>query len=481
MQLSYAQNAKWGKLANDGFKEDPVKSTVFFTGNWRNGVQFYDYNPSDNRGLFTMHPADARHLGWSESAANRDFAVSTIIDAGINVINFSYWGLPGSDNWAYWAPMQCATQSHDELFDATLGKPLLVAPFIESFAPTDSYPGFSFMDDFPGTVQDPAPELVILLEDLIDRYLINNQEPAWAGKWARIYDQEGQERYMVSIIHVASNQDGMTDFIFAEGFDRVAQKILDDTGISIGFALDVLPPDNYAPGIFKATPAHTGTYLAQQESILAVQCFIPEIWEGKSDENELIAWKENFTLGWLGTGIPLIHDISSGYDAHIVFPTSPVYGNNKVWRDLQESLIQELGLTSFAVNAWNGYTEGFAGVPTVQYGDSTYQWICDLLGGSCGEEPPGPESLNISIKNDEFNIFPNPAKERLMLTFRDPLCAKADVRLYSCSSGSLVYMAIVSFENNNVAEMNISGFRPGLYIVKIGTRHSVYSGRIVIE
>jgi hypothetical protein len=101
-----AQDHNWGYMANEGFENDTIKSTVFFTGNWRNGVQFYDYNPLDNRSLYTLHPDDARHLGWSESQANKDFAVEEIIEAGINLINFSYWGLPGSDNWAYWSPMQ---------------------------------------------------------------------------------------------------------------------------------------------------------------------------------------------------------------------------------------------------------------------------------------------------------------------------------------------------------------------------------------
>ncbi len=104
-QHGFADDPVWGRLANPGFENQAVKSTLFFTGSWRNGLQFYDYNPSDNTGLFTIHPADARHLGWSELASNRDFAVNTMVDTGVNVINMSYWGLPGTNNWAYWAPI----------------------------------------------------------------------------------------------------------------------------------------------------------------------------------------------------------------------------------------------------------------------------------------------------------------------------------------------------------------------------------------
>jgi hypothetical protein len=41
-RFNYADDPVWGRLANPGFENEPVKSTVFFTGNWRNGVQFYD-------------------------------------------------------------------------------------------------------------------------------------------------------------------------------------------------------------------------------------------------------------------------------------------------------------------------------------------------------------------------------------------------------------------------------------------------------
>ena len=116
----------------------------FFSGNWRNGTQFYEFNPSNNTGLYTLHPSDARHLGWSENKANRKYALQTMIDAGVNVINMSYWGPPETDNWAYWAPMQTSTASHDELFDVARGTNLLICPYIESFAQTDNDPGFSF-------------------------------------------------------------------------------------------------------------------------------------------------------------------------------------------------------------------------------------------------------------------------------------------------------------------------------------------------
>ena len=436
----------WGRLANPGFENEHVKSTVFFSGNWRNGVQFYDYNPTSNIGLYSMFPEDPRHLGWSENVSYRDFALNTMIDAGVNVVCMSYWGPPGTDNWAYWAPMQCSTGSHDELLDASLGKEILIAPFIESFAATDDFPGFSFMDDFGGNEPDVSPEFVLLIEDLVERYIVNPSNSNWPAKWARVYDQEGMERYMISIIHVASNKSGITDQHFANCFDIVANQIFESKGVRVGFALDILPPETYAPGAFKATPAGTGSYLASQSSVLAIQCFIPEIWVGSSDESALIKWKRNFMIGWSNTGIPQYHDISSGYDAHIIFPTSPVYGNNYTWRYLQTQLIEEFESEAFTVSAWNGYTEGFAAIPTAEYSDSAYNWICETLGGTCGVSTGIPE-----IKyNPEITVLSVYSNTRT-IKFKYYLAKNSDVtiRIYNYLG---VLMNINQLKNKEAGE-----------------------------
>lgn len=390
----------WGTLANQDFDGQAVKSVFFYAGNWRNGVQFYDYNPTDNTGLYTLHPSDARHLGWSENPANRDFALNEMIALGFNVINMSYWGVPGTDNWTFWAPMQTSTAAHDELFNAALDKDILIAPYIESFAATDDYPGYSFMSDFPGSVNNPAPHLITMLEDLIDRYLINPAHPEWPEKWARIYDQNGTERYLFSIIHVASDQTGLSQTEMAEGFDRVADSVFEDTGIHIGFALDALPSDpSYAPGQVKPNPEEIGTALAAQSSVLAIQSFIPEIWLGMSNEDTLLAWKEGFISRWMNTGIPVILDVSSGYDASIVFPASPVYGNNNTWREGQEQMHNRLQPDGITFNVWNGYTEGLVAVPSLEYGSATRAWICYLIGdGICATGP----SMAILPQHDEW-------------------------------------------------------------------------------
>jgi hypothetical protein len=474
----------WGRLANPGFENKPVKSAYFYTGNWKNGVKFYEFDGVPNTGLYTIHPSDARHLGWSESVENREFAVNTLILAGVNVINMSYWGPPGTDNWAYWAPMQTSAYSHNELFDVAVNKNILIAPYIESYAATDSSPGFSFMDCFPGTAQDPAPELIALIEDLIDRYLVNPVNPEWPDKWAQLYDKSGAKRYLISVIHVASNQDGMTHQVFAQGFDNVAQKIFDKTGVLIGFALDALPPTGkYAPGFFKPSASKTGPILASQSSILAIQCFIPEIWTGVSDEDSLLSWKYQFSSEWINTGIPFIQDISPGYDAHIVFPGSPVYGNNNDWRDGLSQLINNLERESITFNTWNGYTEGFAGVPTLQYGDATYYWICGIFSGICDE----PVNSLPAVANDEmFNLyqnFPNPFYSSTQIRYDLDVGSHITLKVYD-SYGNLVKTMENSFKPAGTYEINWhpSDLPGGLYFISLGTdRKSIVKKAVCIK
>jgi len=482
---AYAQDPEPGFLANPGFENEAIKSVFFFPGNWRNGVQFYDFNPSDNRGLFTLHPGDARHLGWSESQSNRDFTVEAMIDAGVNLVHMSYWGLPGTDNWAHWSPMQSSTASHDELFNAVLGKQILVAPYLESYAPTDHHDGFIFADDFPGTIADPAPLLLSRIEDLVDRYLVNPANAQWPSKWARVYDQNGLERYLLSIIHVASNKVSVTDQEFAAGFDRVADEVFDKAGIRVGFALDILPPDSYAPGSFKATPLSTGSWLAQQASVLAIQFFLPEIWTGMSNENSLITWKRAYLLSWKNTGIPLIFDLTPGYDAHIVFPSSPVYGNTQTWRDLQTQVFNDLGSQSLTFNAWNGYTEGIAGVPTLQYGNATYLWMCSHFGGNCtnsSERIPGggiPENLE---------ILPNPVLDHAEIRLK---LAGEHIVSYKLLSSSGILLKAGEYSPPGTSSgtypctspasiaLPLEDVWPGVYILYVRSNKAIYTKKLL--
>jgi hypothetical protein len=73
-------------------------------------------------------------------------------------------------------------------------------------------------------------------------------------------------------------------------------------------------------------------------------------------------------------------DISPGYNASIVFPASIRYGFSTNWQDALTGMVTDYGEDGLAFNSWNGYTEGMAAVPTLEYDDRYYRW----LQASCG-------------------------------------------------------------------------------------------------
>ena len=92
--------------------------------------------------------------------------------------------------------------------------------------------------------------------------------------------------------------------------------------------------------------------------------------DGSPQLTELIAWKRDYISAWVNTGIPVILDVSSGYDAHRVFGADnpPRYGNNEPWRVGQEQMLDSPGVRGITGNAWNGYTEALAFVPSCTAG-----------------------------------------------------------------------------------------------------------------
>jgi hypothetical protein len=373
--------ASWGHLANHGFENQRIKTTLFFAGQARDGSKRYSCNAKPNVLKYTVHPADERHLQWSESRDNQDFALSSMKDAGINVVSMSSWGehdLPCNTGWPISAPMQTAPEAHDELFAAAVRQQLLIMPFIESRKKQ-----WNFYDEFPRDIDGRiAPGTVSQIIDLINRYLKNADHPEWAGRWAQVYDRNGEPRYAVVIIHAASNRLKAEEHaLYAEGFNLVAGEVFKATGVKVGFFLDALPPGTNAPGQFKPSPEATGPFLYGTDAVLGIQCFIPEIWSGWRWDWFLIRWKRDFSRRWYDTGIPFIMDVSPGYDNHLVFPlTAFRYGHAAAWRKALTEMVADFGKNGLVYNSWNGYTEAMAAVPLreAEYGDTYYRWLQSL-------------------------------------------------------------------------------------------------------
>ncbi len=372
----------WGRLANPGFEGQRIKATFFFAGPARDGsARYHCAPPGSNTGTYTLTPEPADlHMNWSEP--DRSKVMSMLADAGINVITMSSWGedfLACDDGWVSGAaPMQTSPQAQDELFDAAAARSLLIAPMIESRG------NWTMRQEFPrwsdGRV---SPGLVSQIVNLVRRYLQNPSAPQRAKAWARVYGHDGAPRYAVGVMHAASdNLPGLGgDSFFAAGLDQVADAVASATGVRVGFFLDATPEGGGLPhASFKLSPAFTAPWLLRTASLLGIECFAPEIFADVSGDHDILAWKHNLMRRWISTNIPVLVDVSPGYNGDIVFGANahPRYGLGKEWFDGMTAIVDDLARNGMVYNSWNGYTEGMAATPTREKGTFLYDWLKSL-------------------------------------------------------------------------------------------------------
>ena len=376
----------WGLLANAGIEHQQMKGVFFFAGSSKD--QRHEMN-------YTVRPLDERHLKWSEQRENRDFAIDKMVAAGVNVVLMSFWGERSSDRWDFWAPMQTDTVAHDQLFEAATSKNILIMPVIESGAATypvgGHSPVFRLRDEFGADPAWPAPYLVYQIQDLVHRYLKEPVNPAWSRKWAQLYDRDGNKRYAIMLMHVAADKLAPDEHErFAVTFDLIANAVYAATGVRVGFTLDLLVPGQDACRYYYARAAETGPHLCQHAAVLAVQAFIPELSLGcprlrpnpecdNKDENDLLIFKHDYLEGWIKQDLPVIFDASAGYFATIFGDPNPVkYGNNDSWRQSLGAMRLQLPVKGVSFHCWNGYTEGYAAVPSHEHRDANFRWLQSL-------------------------------------------------------------------------------------------------------
>ncbi len=498
-------NRTWGRLANPGYRDHTIKTTLFFAGRPLDGTGSENPNDPFYNGIgpsavvqdcYSVHPNDPRNLNWVDpsnpaSDANRRYVLTEMALTGLNVVSMSSWGESwlrstmdcsnvvsqedcgppcGNPNvnpndccrdrdaskcigrcssgsrgrrscrigWYGAAPMQISVVAKDQLFAAAVKSSLLILPFIESRFDVD----WDFDDEFPcanynefpcSSPQQLAPGLISQIEDLITHYLKNPHHPEWANKWARVYDQKGNERYAVVIAHAASqkldpNLHPESDKKFAAAFDAVANKVFQDTGgVLVGFFLDPMPPSptsNFGCTAvdaskltslyresFKPDGTTTGPELLKQDSILGIHSYMPEGWvdvvpvpHTRVDECFRMRWKEDFSRKWFESGVPFLQDVSAGYDGSKLFKDRQPedwgltrWGYNPQWFAKLSELVKSYGRNGIVYNAWNGYCEGLAGMPTHENHRSSTDWLKELtaiypngLEGSPPIVPPGP-------------------------------------------------------------------------------------------
>jgi uncharacterized protein with LGFP repeats len=266
-------------------------------------------------------------------------------------------------------------------------------------------PHWEFSSEFPITPGgfELAPGLVQRIGQMVE--LFRGQ----MNLWAKMYDRDGYPRYAVHLLHVCSDlidQDAPgADDMFAHAFDTVAADVKVRFKIPVGFTLDVIGRRHYSP-----QPRAAGAALERTASVLAVQGYASEVFSGlvktgpscseddwhrchPHDNNvdnlePLANWKRAAIRDWVDTGVPVILDVSNGFDGRIVWREAPegagFWGDNldytdDRWRNWMSQL-KGVGIKGITVNTWNGYTEGYSAVASREHGWTVYNWLTDLLG-----------------------------------------------------------------------------------------------------
>ena len=387
-----------GLLGSPGLEGRPVKGVYFFPG-----------STGGNVGLYTTHPLDPRDQEWNRNAYDRSLVIDRMVRAHVNTIVLSYWS-----NMPQWSPMFIeppyppfgVSPTWTAVLDAIEHRHVVVMPAIEGGydAKNPQIPHWEFATEFP---IDPGK--FELAHGLVER--IGWLVELFRGRmhlWARLFDREGQLRYAINLLHVGSdlidqNEPGV-DETFAHAFDIVAAEVYGRFKISVGFTLDAIGGKRYSP-----YPTAAGAALERTTSVLAVQGFASEVFSGlvknapacadgadwrtcapAHDNNldnleALLNWKSAAVKDWIRTGVPVILDVSNGFDGRIVWAAAGAgfWGDNldyteDRWRNWMSQL-KGPGLKGITFNTWNGYTEGYAATPSREHGWTVYNWLTDLL------------------------------------------------------------------------------------------------------
>ncbi|MBX3083124.1 MAG: hypothetical protein KF716_15945 [Anaerolineae bacterium] len=385
------RHPEWrGLLASSNFQGQPVKGVYFFAG-----------ERGSNAPLYTSHPLDERDAHWNSDPSTRTWVMDRLVKAHVNTVVMSYWS-----NMPQWSPMELDPSSLKGVLDAVQNRPLVVMPAIEGGFDQEhpEIPHWEFSAEFPTNAGKAAPGLVERIGWLAELF------KGRMNLWAQMYDREGYARYAVNLLHVGSDVMDQNapnaDEIFAAAFDTVAAVVERRFKIRVGFTLDAIGGKRYSP-----YPQSAGAALERHASVLAIQGFASEVFSGKVKSNSpcpaetdwrlcppydnnisnletLADWKRAAVRDWVQTGVPVILDVSNGFDGRIVWKKvgAGFWGDNldyteDRWRNWL-SLLKGPGIRGISFNTWNGYTEGYAAVPTREHGFTVYNWLTDLL------EPP---------------------------------------------------------------------------------------------
>lgn len=358
------------------------------------GVYFFPGEAGGNLHLYTTHPLLADDQHWNSDVSSRARVIDRITATHANTVVMSYWS-----NMPQWSPMELDCTSVNGVLDEAQRRGLVVLPVIEGGFDKDhpEIPHWEFSKDFPSPAPGgpTAPGLIERIRELVTIF------EGRMDLWARLYDRDDTPRYAVQILHVCSELPGTTDASFAQAFADVALQVESpstDDAFAVGFLLDII--GSAVP--YVATPATAGPLLAAQPSVLAVSGFESEVFSGEvltgpkggapidnnaSNLGNLADWKRAAIGDWAASGLPVILDVSNGFDGRFIWKDSDggvgFWGDNLEYTDDRwRNWMSELKgpqISGITFDTWNGYTEGYAAVPSFEHYYTVYNWLTDLF------------------------------------------------------------------------------------------------------
>ncbi|MES2517289.1 MAG: T9SS type A sorting domain-containing protein [Bacteroidota bacterium] len=83
---------------------------------------------------------------------------------------------------------------------------------------------------------------------------------------------------------------------------------------------------------------------------------------------------------------------------------------------------------------------------------------------------------NQNEENSIFNVFPNPANEKMTISFAEPISGNLS---FTDLSGKIVFEQKIT--KQKIVEMNVATFKKGFYLVLVNTNQELYSQKVIIE
>jgi hypothetical protein len=252
------------------------------------------------------------------------------------------------------------------------------------------------------------------IDALVLRYLVKPADPRWPSHWGQVYDFTGTPRYAVELIHIASDSlRPSQDAEFYKAFDDLASYIETTyPPIKIGFLVGPGVPTPKKASGYGYTPTPGTTLFQRVPSFLGIQDYFSEIRDhvpllfanpyadnngllpaapprpskyvlpGNQDNREKIAqFKQRNFRRWIATGLPVILDVSGGYDGRYVFGWERAIGDERrtaywgdnatyyddYWRNYM-SQMKGMGNVGITYSSWNAFTEGGTAMPAHRVG-----------------------------------------------------------------------------------------------------------------